>query len=154
MTILLESSQYLIFEFVILLLDQNSRPLSIFSAKKKENVIAKIMKAKRQFVILFEQNNFVNLLHAYDKYGKIKISVYHVYDITKKPLVLCSNVHFFALFKYTFSVFIYQTFIFISSRASKSSWPVRSSWASMAEHPDHTGPAAFDKYSSWPSSIW
>ena len=41
-------------------------------------MIAKRIKPKRRFVKLFEQINFVTLLHVYDTYGKTK-NILHIY---------------------------------------------------------------------------
>ena len=41
-------------------------------------MIAKRIKPKRRFVKLFEQINFVTLLHVYDAYGKTK-NILHIY---------------------------------------------------------------------------
>jgi hypothetical protein len=46
--------------------------------RKIKNMIAKRIKPKRRFVKLFEQNNFVTLLHVYDAYGKTK-NILHIY---------------------------------------------------------------------------
>ena len=53
-------------------------------------MIAKRIKPKRRFVKLFEQINFVTLLHVYDAYGKTK-NILHIYGVdgNKKNYVAC-----------------------------------------------------------------
>ena len=53
--------------------------------RKIENVIAKRIKHKRQFVKLFKLHHLVTLLHVFGAYGKTK-NILHIYGADGKKI--------------------------------------------------------------------